>query len=298
MESIRCPPVLKRPKILTSLESNKRPTKVQRANHVIVPSPDREEAPTVPPAAANAVELVSSSSAPDGEAGCVRGAPGEQAECDAKPLFALDALPPQAQIAIPSDELVVRSQALAPPPLASSSGGAETTGAPATDPTLNCVERPAGSAGQHATAPPPGSPPRTRALGSPPRARVLARDGEQQVSPTGAVTLVAPPASAADAGVLAQLQAMLAELDTLPTASAVCGNFFLAHTGARVAALGSVADEIAAARELERRAAAAAPAITPPAPARAPTEPVVATPPVPAVVEQPPGQAGRPSPAL
>ena len=297
MESIRCPPVLKRPKILTSLESNKRPTKVQRANHVIVPSPDREEAPTVPPAAANAVELVSSSSAPDGEAGCVRGAPGEQAECDAKPLFALDALPPQAQIAIPSDELVVRSQALAPPPLASSSGGAETTGAPATDPTLNCVERPAGSAGQHATAPPPGSPPRTRALGSPPRARVLARDGEEQVSPTGAVTLVAPPASAADASVLVQLQTMLAELDTLPTGSAACGSFFLAHAGARIAALGSIADDIAAASEIESRAAAAA-AVTPPVPARAPTEPIVATPPVAAAVEEPPGEAGRPSPPL
>ena len=291
MESIRGPPVLKRPKILTQFESTKRPTKVQRVNQPIAPSPDREEALTVSPAASNSAELVSSPRAIDGEASSVRDAPwsvGEQSESGVKSSFGLDEPPPQAQIAIPPH---VRAQT-GPPPLSSSSGAAETTGTPP-----KCVERP-GGAGQRATAPPPGSPPRARALGSPPRARVLARDGEQQVSPTGAVTLVAPPASAADAGVLAQLQAMLAELDTLPTASAVCGNFFLAHTGARVAALGSVADEIAAARELERRTAAAAPAITPPAPARAPTEPVVATPPVPAVVEQPPGQAGRPSPPL
>ena len=117
------------------------------------------------PAASNSAELVSSPRAIDGEASSVRDAPwsvGEQSESGVKSSFGLDEPPPQAQIAIPPH---VRAQT-GPPPLSSSSGAAETTGTPP-----KCVERP-GGAGQRATAPPPGSPPRAR-VGSPPRARVL-----------------------------------------------------------------------------------------------------------------------------
>ena len=120
------------------------------------------------PAASNSAELVSSPRAIDGEASSVRDAPwsvGEQSESGVKSSFGLDEPPPQAQIAIPPH---VRAQT-GPPPLSSSSGAAETTGTPP-----KCVERP-GGAGQRATAPPPGSPPRARARVAATRTRACAR---------------------------------------------------------------------------------------------------------------------------
>ena len=190
------------------------------------------------PAASNSAELVSSSRAIDGEASSVRDAPwsvGEQSESGVKSSFGLDEPPPQAQIAIPPHE---RAQT-GPPPLSSSSGGAETTGAPATDSTLNRVERPAGSAStRHGAATGCRAHARARVAATHACLRATARE---QVSPTARHACRA--ARERRGRERSSAQTMLAELDTLPTGSAACGSFFLAHAGARSAALGSIADD-------------------------------------------------------